>query len=268
MMVFANWNNRPLSADQILECLDGIENMPRSDGTQMTSYHVEQLIKVIQEAFFDNAEKSIRVSHIELFFVNILDWKDMKCFQRMISQSPDLFALLIAVIFKKDNENNTTQLIDQTYYSNIYRIYDKAHFCPTESKGRVNDEQLENWIVKYRQLLTENDQASLFSYTLGRLLSFSPLGIDGHEPCEAVRKMIEKYGDEKMINSFQAAVYNRRDVFSPSAGKEEHRMAEEFRNNAYYLEPHYPKTAKIFYGLYETYMRESSMAREDAENGW
>ena len=69
--------------------------------------------------------------------------------------------------------------------------------------------------------MIDNDQESLFTVTLGRLFSFSPLGEDEHEPCEAVRKMIEKYGDDKMISRYQTAVYNRRGVFSPSAGKEE-----------------------------------------------
>ena len=80
--------------------------------------------------------------------------------------------------------------------------------------------------------------------------------------------MIEKYGDERMICSYQTVVYNRRGVFTPTAGKEEIRMAEEFRENAQYLEPHYPITARIFYGLYEIYKRESDRERTDAENGW
>ena len=33
--------------------------------------------------------------------------------------------------------------------------------------------------------------------------------------------MIEKYGDERMISSYRVAVFNRRGVYRPSAGKEE-----------------------------------------------
>lgn len=80
--------------------------------------------------------------------------------------------------------------------------------------------------------------------------------------------MIEKYGDDKMINSYQIAVFNRRGIFSPSAGKEELRMAEEFKTNAEYLESLYPKTAKIFYNLFKSYKHESKIGRMDAENGW
>ena len=258
----------PLSAEQILKCFDDIERITRSGSNQMTSYHVEQLIGVIQDAYIDDAEKCIRIAHLEILFMNLLEWENMKCFHRMIKQSPELFAQLVAGAFKKDHGDIEDESKDQTYIHNMYMIYDKAHFCPAENNGEVSEEQLEQWIEKYRQLLIDNDQESLFTVTLGRLFSFSPLGEDEHEPCEAVRKMIEKYGDGKMISRYQTAVYNRRGVFSPSAGKEELRIAEKFKENAQYLELRYPMTAKIFYGLYETYKRESDRERTDAENGW
>ncbi len=258
----------PLSAEQIFECLEDIESMPHSDGNQMTSYHVEQLISLIQEAYIDDREKCTRIAYLEIMFMNLLDWKNMKCFRHMVKQSPELFAQLVEGVFKKDHGTVENHSKDQTYIHNMYTIYEKARFCPAESNGEVLEEQLEEWIEKYKQLLIWNDQESLFSSTLGRLFSFSPVDTDGHEPCEAVRKMIEKYGDEKMNGAYRMAVYNRRGVFSPSAGKEELRMAKEFKENAQYLELYYPKTAKIFYGLYETYKKDSERERKDAENGW
>lgn len=45
-------------------------------------------------------------------------------------------------------------------------------------------------------------------------------------------------------------------------------MAQEFKSNAEYLQPRYPKTAKIFYRLYDRYKSESERERKDAENGW
>lgn len=260
--------SKPLTAEKIFDCFNGIEKMPHLKANQMTGYHVEQLISVIQDAYIDDPEKCNRISQIEIFFMMLLKWDSMKCFHRMIKQSPELLAQLVAVIFKKDHGSVGDLSKDQDYIHNMYSIYDKAHFCPAEIDGEVDETNLEEWIKKYKDLLIENDQESLFTSTLGRVFSFSPLGDDGHEPCDAVRKMIEKYGDDKMINSYQIAVFNRRGIFSPSAGKEELRMAEEFKTNAEYLEPFYPKTAKIFYKLFESYNRESKRERMDAENGW
>lgn len=258
----------PLQAEKIFECFDGIEKMPHANSDQMTEYHVKQLMMVMQEAYIDDIEKCRRLSHLEILFANFLKWENMKCFHKMIKQSPELSAQLVEGIFKKDHDVNTGQKKNQTYIGNMYTIYDKAHFCPTEANGKVDEYELEQWIEKYKQLLIENDQESLFTNTLGRLLSFSPVGLDGHEPCEAVRKMIEKYGDDEMLNEYQIAVYNRRGVFNLSAGKTELKMAEKFKENALYLEPHYPKTAKIFFDLYETYKIESDRERMYAESGW
>ena len=49
------------------------------------------------------------------------------------------------------------------------------------------------------------------------MFSFSSNSDYGHEPCNAVRKMIEKYCDEQMISSYQVVVYNPCGVFSPKA---------------------------------------------------
>lgn len=266
-MYIIHYSN-PLSAEEIFKCFDDIESMPHSEGNQMTSYHVKQFLKIIQEAYIRDVQKCLRISRLEIIFMNLLEWKDMKCFHHMITQSPKLFAELVSGAFRKDHKENDEKNHKQSYQHNMYAIYDKLKFCPTENDGEVSIEKLEKWVEQYRKLLIENDQISLFSLTLGRLFSYSPLGVDGYEPCEAVRKMIEKYGDDKMINSYMVAVINRRGVYTPSAGKVEFQMAKKFKENAQILEPHYPKTAKIFNKLYEEYMNESDRERLDAENGW
>ena len=172
---------------------------------------------------------------ISILQMNLLGWDKMKCFHRMIQESPELLAQLIEGAFRKDHENASDQTKDQNSIYNMYTLYDKAHFCPAERNGKVLYEDLEQWVDRFRMLLIENDQESLFTSILGRLLSFSPIGEDGHEPCEAVRKMIERCGDEKLLSSYRLAVFNRRGVYNPSAGTEEVRMAEAFKENALYL---------------------------------
>lgn len=136
----------PLSAEQIFECFEDIESMPHSEGNQLTSYHVKQLIGVIQEAYINDPQKCIRIAHLEIIFMNFLDWKNMKCFCHIIKQSSELFAQLVEVVFKKDHSTVENHSKDQAYIHNMYTIYEKARFCPTESNGEVSEEQLEQWI--------------------------------------------------------------------------------------------------------------------------
>ena len=100
------------------------------------------------------------------------------------------------------------------------------------------------------------------------MFAFSPFGQDKHMPCEAVREMIEIYSDQNMQQEYHTTIYNRRGVHSPSAGKEEQKIAERFQNNAEYLSLNgYPKTAKIYYDLALSFFHKSAVEREDAENG-
>lgn len=257
----------PLSAGEIFSYMEGIEWMPHAQNDQMTGYYMEQFLEIMQKEFLYDDDKCLRISQIELFFMNLLEWDNMKCFHHIIKKSPELFAQLVAGLYKRDHEPQEAHKLDEQYLHNMYTMYDKAHFCPAEEKGGVKEEKLRQWVEKFKVLLEQNDQVSLFGSLLGRLFSFSPIGKDGHEPCEAVRILIEDYSDDRMLRSYESAVYNRRGIYSPSAGKEEMRIAEAFRTNAEYLIPKYPKTAKIFYSLYDRYKRESERERMDAENG-
>ena len=259
---------RPLGAQIIYECLDGIEKMSYSQGDQLISYHLEQLLDVVQCEYMDDSAKCLRIAQLEIYYMNLIKWPNMKCFQHMIKRSPELFAHLVSIAFKLDHEQVDKEKKNTTYIHNAYSVYDNAHFCPTEENGVIVEEKIEQWIEGFKALLMQNDQISLFGSILGRLFSFSPVGADGYEPCEAVRKMIEKYGDDKLARNYEICVYNRRGVYNVTEGKEELRMAEAFWKNAEYLAPHYPLTAKIYYRLSDTYKREAERERQMAENGW
>lgn len=259
------YRSKQLNAEKILNYFDGIEKMQLLHN-DMTSYYVEELLTVLQKAFMNDISKRQKIANIEVYFVAYLKWEKMKCFHRVIKESPEIFAYLVSVIFKKDHKTTEEEPKNQNHIKSMIAIFQKALFCPAEINGKVDEAKLQDWIDKYKILLKNNDQESLFTLTLGRLFAFSPLGDDGHEPCEAVRNMIEMYGDRAMANSYHNAVFNRRGVYSPSAGEEELRIAEDFKENADYLVSHYPKTADIFKGLYKDYKMLSEQERMDAEN--
>ena len=95
-------------------------------------------------------------------------------------------------------------------------------------------------------LLEKNDQKSLCSYYIGKMLSYSPAGEDGYYPCEAVRNVLEDYADDALISGYVAEKYNSRGIYSPSDGRAEKSLAARYKENADYLSTIYPKTAKIY----------------------
>lgn len=262
--------NRKITVDKIFEYLKDVETITISKNNQLASYHAKELINLIQNAYIEDLKKCEIIYKIELYLManNLLELKDMICFQRMFKEFPEILSNLVSVIFKKDKELSLGKYNNDKYFKYLFTIYKNSKFCPTENNGIVNEKDLDLWIKKYKKLLNKNNQGSYFTKTLGRFLAFSPIGEDGYEPCIAVRQMIEKYGDNELINAYESSIYNRRGIYIFSGGKEETEIANNFKRNAQYLESLYPKTAQIYYDLYERYKYESIQERLDAEIGF
>lgn len=108
----------------------------------------------------------------------------------------------------------------------------------------------------------------LGGYVLGRLFAYAPKTADGHYPCEAVCQIIEEYGDESLLSEYRCELFNKRGIFSPSAGRAEKDIAEGYKDNADFLSIKYPKTADVFFKMSQRYVYDSDLERRRAENGY
>lgn len=256
-----------LIPSELLSYILFTDSMPSIPVGQMFEYYLKTLLSKIQrEYLFDDSIRN-KLSLIELRFYQLLEWDNMVCFQKEIKQTPLLYAEMARLLFKSDNDEIIKTDDEKKAFSNIFRLYDKAKFCPGEENGTIKEAVFENWIKEFRNLLSKNHQTKLFNMLIGRLLAHSPCGDDGFYPCEVIRSFIEDNAERDLITSFQNEIFNSRGVFTSSAGKEELRMATKYKENADYLTVKYPRTASIYYGLYEQYRVESQKERENAETG-
>lgn len=231
------------------------------------SYEFEKLLSRLQEAYIDNQERAQQIGEIELIFADLLNWENMKCFQKEIKRDPVLYAQMNEIVFKKDDDSEDHTQLDEErekFVSHIYRLYQKAEFCPTENDGKVSYDELKQWIEKFIELLEKQHQKSQWERRIGRLLSYSPVGMDGYMPCEAVRRIIEEYKSDEICEAYVIAERNKRGVFVASAGKEEMVISERFKRSAEALSVDYPWTAKIYRRLSEVYMQDAISERERA----
>ena len=258
-----------LDMEKLYSYMSDIVNMPLGENRSMLGFDVKSLLEPLQKEYMEDPQKSRKLMEIELYFGQLLDWEDMKCFQKQLKESPELFAELISLIFKKEGGQEKMQIESQkSYIHNLNNLYEKAEFCPCEHNEEVEEIALRNWIDEFQKILETNRQGKLFGKLLGRLLAFSPKGKDGYEPCEAVRNVIEDTANEEMLRSYKWKIYNMRGVYNASAGTGEQRLARKYQENADYLSTRFPKTASIYYELSRTYQAEAKEEREEAENGW
>lgn len=235
-LLYFTYHTHTIPNDELYEYFDEIEKMEYSRNGGDFRHYIEELLKPLQDAYMEDSIRCTRIAIIEMIFSRYLRWENMKCFKQSINKDPRVYADLVNNIFKKDHGTISKYSEEENeYISNLYSLYHKAEFCPCEFCGEIKEDELELWVNKFKYILEKNDQESLFGMLLGRLFAFAPNGRDGHMPCEAVRTMIEKYSDDSMREKYRSTVYNSRGVFSPSAGKEEFKMAEKFKVNAEYM---------------------------------
>lgn len=233
----------------------------------MADYYLREVLGKLQQAFISDTEKSVELAMLEWTCVNVLEWEDMKCMQKVMKEEPYFYAVLINIIYKtEDNEEVNEE--KRELFNMVYSGFDKVKFCPAEKDGVVVYENLKNWIEKFRELLINQKQERLFGSLLGRLLAYSPDGKDGYAPCEAVRMIIEEYYTDSLKKSYVMEEENKRGVHTVDAGKSELILYQKYQKNAEALQEQYPYTAEIYFAISDDYKRWADYERKHAEDEW
>lgn len=259
-----------LNSCELLEYFIQLERLKVDEKNRIDQYALRCIFKALQSEYIEDEEKCALIAKEEIVFRNIIDWPDMKCLKRMLEKTPDIYAEMASVIYLKDGEDKNDEVDEEkrNIVNNVYHLYSKMIFCPAEKDGMVSEDDLDKWVMRLVRLLKEQRQERLLGQLLGRILAYSPVDSDGYPPCQAVRKVIEDYGDESLINSYATSIFNQRGVYTPTAGKEERRMAENYQHIAEHMKKEgYSKTASIYHQLYKQYMYEASSGRKEAEYG-
>ena len=244
------------SADEKNETLD-----------DLAAYYLERILKRLQKSTITADPKKCRVAaKCELQHFESLQWDQMWFTKKILAQSPEEYAFLVAKIFHKDHEfGDSRKNIDANLNEHYYRLWNQAHFCPAEENGRIDAERLNIWIEKLKLCLDSQDQSSLFGFLLGRLFAFSPTGEDGYKPCEAIREWIEFHDDEDLNREFSVAILNERGVYTGSAGKGERELAEKYADLAERMGK-YTVMASIYRDVSQYYYHLAAEEREYAVN--
>lgn len=257
------------SADELMFLLKKICEMPRKNElVHHEAYLIEQVIEYIQALIKDDFDKYATMCELEIKFFKILSWERMLCTQYLFKTDASLYAQLIELVFKKDEE--THDIVDTNKQKTIrffWDVYYNAKFCPGEINGSVDPSVLSNWVDTFEKMLSDQNQKSLFAHLLGGLFAYSPVGNDGYYPHELIRNIIEEKTNDSLKKGYYTAELNKRGVHTVDAGEGEKKLALYYQNNANGIRIEYPKTAEIYDMLSRCYFAEAKQERERAENG-
>jgi len=256
--------------EEILNYLSALKNFNNlSCANSMISYYLTELMAYIEKSFAGIYDKYDDIFSLEMLLRGIMEWETMKCAQYLFKHDSRYYAEMINNIYLHEGEEKSDLTQEQMDLSKkLFDLYHKALFCPCENNGDINLEELENWVAKFTEQLTNQKQINLLGHVLGRLFAYSPVGKDGYYPHEAVRKIIEDISEDNLRASYRTAEINKRGVYSPDAGKTEKEMALKYKENAEEIRILYPESAKIYDDLYNSYWYQSEVERRVAEDGY
>lgn len=252
---------------QIYQYFLMVEDMGSYIPNSMTEYYFEEIFDIVQKSFGNDADKCQKIATLEWRCRNILEWEQMKCMQHMMKTDPSIYAGLVGIIYRADEDEGENRKKADLMHK-IYDGFNKAKFCPAEKDGKVIYNEIKGWLDKFKELLVEQKQDRLFDNIVGRLLAYSPIGQDGYMPCEEVRKVIEENYSESLKRSYVITEENKRGVHTVDAGRGERKLYEKYRINAEALQYKYPRTAEIYFTLSDSYENQAEWERTRSEDEW
>lgn len=124
----------------------------------------------------------------------------------------------------------------------------------TQSGGQVDSEALRQWVTEVLERATAIGRLQVAEALLGQILTSGPADDDGAWPCRPVRDLLEELQSERVEREFGMRLYNLRGVTARDpydGGKQERKLAEQYRARAAGFSDTWPQTAAVFRQLAE-----------------
>ena len=216
------------------------------------------------------------MAQLEFIFIMALDRSKhgIPNLERQIAKSPALFVQVLALAFKRNDDGQDPpewQIGDSERHAELtsaaYRLLSRiGHIPGTESEGKINAEELLDWIAEVRRLCAEHGRVELGDQKIGELLSKAPAEEEGGWPCLPVCEAMEKIASQHIGKGFNIGVLNGRDVSSrgiDEGGVQERELAAKYRGWAQQRAFDYPYVSSVLERIAADYDREAKW--EDTE---
>ena len=254
-----------LNSEDILEYMIGLNSFKaKLDVDAIIEYYVEEIMKTIMKNFNGKFDRYNKIMILELSLRGIIKWENMKCSQYIFKKDPSYLAYMVDKIYLHEGEEKTDNSDENI--EGLFNLYYNALFCPCEYDGYIDEDELREWVESFKSMLEKQKQSKLLGRELGRLFAYSPVGVDGYYPHEAIRAIIEELEDKSLRNAYVIAENNKRGVYSVDEGKTTKEIAFRYKENADGIRILYPESAKIYDYLYKDFYYQSEAERRRAED--
>jgi hypothetical protein len=209
-----------------------------------------------------------------------------------MADEPDFFADAVALVYRptkegEDEEEEEDQEGDeettepqapaehddeqqrQARASNAYRLLSEWRTVPgVNEQGELDGAALTSWVHHARERLLEIGRRDAGDTQIGKMLAWTPPGVDGAWPSEPVRDLVQTLQSERVERGIESELYNSRGVSTRSpfaGGGQERKLAGGYRDQAAQFQDRWPRSAAVLRKLADSLESDARRWDDDAE---
>lgn len=193
-----------------------------------------------------------------------------------LAKSPDFFMQILKwAYYPKDEKRREAEKkeIDPEEHQKFAR---QAYYLLTDYKtipgiqedGSIDEEYLNDWVDKIRELAKEADRAEMADSVIGKLLAYYTEANQDYWPADEISNIIERINTKSIKSSFSMTVTNKRGSTTRSpfeGGTIERANADHFQKLAALHKYKHPNIAEIFAKIAAGYLLDAKYEDEQAE---
>jgi len=212
----------------------------------------------------------IRLAKIEMFFMPTYNQNEIlpNAVLEESLRKPLFFVDLITMVYKANppipGEFSTISEKQRKHRAIVaYSILNLIARLPGQENKSIDSQILNSWVDIARQGCLEKNRQLSGDQSIGRILSYSPLGADEIWPHESVREIFERCESEHLEHGFISGLRDQRGVTMREyldGGKQERVLFEKYDAWAKSLRPSYPRTSNVIQKIADGY---SSNAKDE-----
>ena len=272
---------KSLPSTVLLEVLQQAAHQPiedpadSNDMTMFQYYVAETLAELDTRGDVDRNTLAM----LEWNYLRVLEHsrRPAKVLLSVLSEQPTLFIEMLKAVYKASEESQIEEPEPsdpeqaRVMAHQAYRLLELWNHIPGQRPdGNIDQDALEAWIKEARALAKAAGRESVADSMIGKMLSASPMGVDGSWPAEQVREVLDLFRSKSMLEGFRVGKANRRGVTSRSpgaGGNLERKEAAKYRGWANAIAFGHPHTAKALKELADSYEWQAKRHDEEAEQG-
>nr|WP_145403098.1 hypothetical protein [Paenibacillus xylanexedens] len=236
------------------------------------TYEIMEIFKLLQDSGELSDERMVRLEWMYLSLFEQYQIRPQILLKSILSE-PAMFIQIIRMLYRANPEiENEDEGVPPEAIKNMarvsYELLKMISTIPGQDGNNIDRVLLEDWIKEVRKMANECHRSMVVDNEIGGIFAYSPNGVDGRWPHEAVRDILESLENDVVERGLILELFNQRGVVTRSfseGGRQERELAANYDDQASDFQFIWPRTAAVLKQISQGYVRDAAWEDNRAE---